>query len=243
MNTLPDSAAPLYEKVKDFVLENINSGTWAPNARVPSEHELVSSLGVSRMTVHRALRELTSEGRLQRIQGVGTFVAPPKPHSALLEINSIASEIKARGSRHRAEVVILETIDKPQPELLLAFEFDSVRPVHHSVVIHYENDVPVQLEERYVNAQLVPNYLQQDFTKITTFEYLQGVMPLTEVEHMISAAPAGKDKAALLRILPTDACLVLFRKTWTGLQIATVNTFTYIGNRYTLGSRYSPNRK
>lgn len=62
MNTLSDSASPLYEKVKDFVLGNIGSGKWARNSRLPSENELVAALGVSRMTVHRALRELTSEG-------------------------------------------------------------------------------------------------------------------------------------------------------------------------------------
>ena len=36
----------------------------------------MKTLGASRMTVHRALRELTHEGRLIRVQGVGTFVAP-----------------------------------------------------------------------------------------------------------------------------------------------------------------------
>jgi GntR family histidine utilization transcriptional repressor len=238
MNALSDSASPLYEKVKNFVLGNIGSGKWARNARLPSEHELVSALGVSRMTVHRALRELTAEGHLRRIQGVGTFVAPPKPQSTLIEISNIASEIKARGSRHRAEVVTLERIRKPASDLLLAFEFDTVKPVDHSLIVHYENDLPVQLEDRYVNASLVSGYLDQDFTAMATFEYLQNATPLTEVEHLISALPAGEDTAALLQIRPSDCCLVLHRKTWSGSVVATVNTFTYVGSRYSLGSRY-----
>ncbi|TIW30662.1 MAG: GntR family transcriptional regulator, partial [Mesorhizobium sp.] len=102
MIRLPETAGPLYEKVKDYVLGNIGSGKWPKDRRLPSENELVSTLGVSRMTVHRALRELTSEGHLLRIQGVGTFVAPPKPQSALIEIRNIAGEIAARGARHRA---------------------------------------------------------------------------------------------------------------------------------------------
>lgn len=238
METLSDSASPLYEKVKDFVLGNIGSGKWARNARLPSEHELVSALGVSRMTVHRALRELTAEGHLRRIQGVGTFIAPPKPQSTLIEISNIASEIKARGSRHRAEVVTLERIRKPASELLLAFEFGTVKPVDHSLIVHYENDLPVQLEDRYVNASLVSGYVEQDFTAIATFEYLQNATPLTEVEHLISAMPAGEDRSSLLQIGPSDCCLVLHRKTWSGPVVATVNTFTYVGSRYSLGSRY-----
>ena len=76
--SLPQSTGPLYEKVKEYVLANIGSGAWGLNHKLPSENELVASLGVSRMTVHRALRELTSQGHLLRVQGVGTFVAPPK---------------------------------------------------------------------------------------------------------------------------------------------------------------------
>lgn len=243
METLSDSASPLYEKVKDFVLGNINSGKWGRNERLPSEHELVSALGVSRMTVHRALRELTADGHLRRIQGVGTFIAPPRPHSTLIEISNIVSEIRARGSRHRAEVVTLERIGKPEADLLLAFEFETVKPVDHSLIIHFENDVPVQLEDRYVNAGLVSGYLDQDFTVLATYEYLQNATPLTEVEHLISAMPAGAERAALLQMEPGDCCLVLHRKTFSGPVVATVNTFTYVGSRYSLGSRYLHSNK
>ncbi|KQW24256.1 histidine utilization repressor [Rhizobium sp. Root274] len=238
MTALSDSASPLYEKVKDFVLGNIGTGKWARNSRLPSENELVAALGVSRMTVHRALRELTSEGHLRRIQGVGTFVAPPKPQSTLIEISNIITEIKARGSRHRAEVVVLERIMRPEPELLLAFEFDTTKPVDHSIVIHFENELPVQLEERYVNPSLVSGYIEQNFTGTATYDYLQNATPLTEVEHLISALPAGEVHARLLQIRTGDCCLVLHRKTWTGPVVATVNTLTYVGNRYSLGSRY-----
>lgn len=238
MTALSDSASPLYEKVKDFVLDNIGSGKWARNSRLPSEHQLVSTLGVSRMTVNRALRELTSEGHLRRIQGVGTFVAPPKPQSTLIEISNIMTEIRARGGRHRAEVVVLERIARPEPELLLAFEFETSRPVDHSVVIHFENDLPVQLEERYVNPGLVSGYVEQDFTMAATYDYLQNATPLTEVEHLISALPASEAHARLLQIRVGDSCLVLHRKTWTGPIVATVNTLTYVGSRYSLGSRY-----
>ena len=65
---------PLYAKVKDHILLHIRSGAWAPGARVPSENELVESFGISRMTANRALRELTADGFLARVPGVGTFV-------------------------------------------------------------------------------------------------------------------------------------------------------------------------
>ena len=240
---LSNTALPLYEKIKDFVLDNIGNGNWPQNEKLPSEHELMATLGVSRMTVHRALRELTAEGHLRRVQGVGTFVSPPKAQSTLIEISNIVSEIKARGSRHRAEVITLERIKRPDQSLLAAFEFKKVQPVEHSLIVHYENDIPVQLEERYVNPGLVKDYLDQDFTSAATYDYLQHSTPLTEVEQLISAVPATQRQAQLLHIREHASCLVLNRKTWTGQTIATVNTFTYVGSRYTLGSRYLPPAK
>ena len=98
----------------------------------------------------------------------------------------------------------------------------------------------VLLEERFVNAQLVPEYHRQDFSLMTTYDYLQAATPLTEVEQVISAVPADAFAASHLTIRPGEPCLLLHRRTWSGAAIATVNTFTYAGSRYSLGSRYTP---
>src|SRR5690606_1125353 len=95
---------PLYQQVKDYIVGRILAGDWPEGTRVPSENVLTREQAVSRMTVHRALRELTSEGWLERVQGAGTFVDAPKPQSEVLAIRNIAEEIAARGHAHRAEV-------------------------------------------------------------------------------------------------------------------------------------------
>ena len=93
-----ESPAPLYARVKQAIAQKIRSGAWLPNSKLPSESELLALLGVSRMTINRALRELTIEGLLVRMQGVGTFVAVPKGNAALFEIHNIAQEIADRGT-------------------------------------------------------------------------------------------------------------------------------------------------
>ncbi|WP_137155453.1 histidine utilization repressor [Rhizobium sp. FKL33] len=238
MANLPETAGPLYEKVKEYILDHIISGAWGKDQRVPSEHELVSMLGVSRMTVHRALRELTSDGHLVRIQGVGTFVAPPKPYSTLIEIVDIASEIRTRGARYRADILLLESL-QPSQELLAAFDFATRKAVGHSMILHHENDMPVMIEERFVNSDLAPDYDKQDFSAITTYDFLQKSTPLTEVEQVIAAITADEETARMLALEAGAPCLLLHRRTWTGSTVATVNRFTY-SSRYTLGSRYAP---
>ncbi|WP_448955135.1 histidine utilization repressor [Labrys neptuniae] len=238
MITLPAAASPLYEKVKNYILQNISDGTWMPDHKLPSEHEFVAMMGVSRMTIHRAMRELTAAGFLKRLPGVGTFVRMPEQRSSLLEINNIAAEIAARGNHHSSQVVALQTVMTSR-ELMRHFQFVAKQKVFHSIIVHFENDVPVQLEERFVNPRLVPNYDRQDFSTGTTYDYLMQATPATELEHLISAIPAEPDVARLLHVVVGAPCLLLRRRTWSGTTVATVNNLTYVGIRYTLGSRYN----
>ena len=93
-------SVPKFAQIKEFILENIRSGAWQENHRVPSENELTNQFKVSRMTARRALSELTDAGILTRSQGLGTFVASFKSQSSLLEIKNIADEVKARSNHY-----------------------------------------------------------------------------------------------------------------------------------------------
>jgi GntR family histidine utilization transcriptional repressor len=228
---------PLYDRVKRHILERIAGGEWPDGTRLPSEHELVAALGVSRMTVHRALRELSADGVLSRIQGVGTFVAPPKAKSALVEIHDIAEDIVARGHAHRMRVLVLEAI-RADAELAAGFDLRLGAKIFHSVIVHDEDEVPVQLEERFVTPFFAPHYLEQDFTQQTTTPYLQGISPAAEVEHVIFAVKPDARAQELLAVAADEACLMLLRRTWTAAGPATKSIFTYPGDRYSLGSRY-----
>ena len=170
---LPPSSppAPFYEKVKQAISEKIATGVWRPHDRIPSEAELVAQFGFSRMTINRALRELTDEGLLVRLQGVGTFVAEPKGQSALFEIRSIADEIAARNHQHRCEVLVLEET-QASAEQAVELNVKEGSRIFHSVMVHFENDIPVQIEDRCVNAERIPDYLNQDYTHTTPHAYL-----------------------------------------------------------------------
>jgi GntR family histidine utilization transcriptional repressor len=230
---------PLYQQVKTYIEARIVSGQWPPEMKIPSENELVAALGVSRMTVNRAFRELAAAGHLIRVQGVGTFVAPPKPQSALLEIRSIADEIHARGGTHTARVLQLCRETAPA-EVAAAMQLAPDASVFHSILVHCENDRPVMLADRFVNPALAPHYLEQDFSSMTPSQYLMAVIPLTEAEHVIEARLPDREIQARLDISDREPCLVLTRRTWSRGKVATRSRFTYPGSRYRLGSRFRP---
>src|SRR5690606_38097981 len=134
--------APFCEKVKQAISEKIATGVWQPHGRIPSEAEPVAQIGFSRMTINRALRELTDEGLLVRLQGVGAFVAEPKGQSALFEIRSIADEIASRNHQHHCEVLVLEET-LASAEQAVELNVKEGARIFHSVMVHFENDVPV----------------------------------------------------------------------------------------------------
>jgi GntR family transcriptional regulator, histidine utilization repressor len=230
---------PLYLQVKNLILRRIKSGHWAPESRIPSENELVTSLGISRMTVNRALRELAAEGLLVRRRGAGTFVAPRESQFALLEVRNIAEEIVARGGVHSSDVHLLAREAAPET-VAETMGLQTGAEVFHSIIVHRDRGCPVQLADRYVNPLVAPDFLQQDFRVITPSHYLMNVAAITEVEHVIEAVMPDAEIRMLLEIGDLEPCLLLNRITWSQLVVATCNRFYYPGNRFRVGSRFKP---
>lgn len=230
------TTAPHYATVKQLILKRIGSGEWLPHHRIPSENELVVELGLSRMTINRALRELAAEGVLLRIQGLGTFVAEGKSHTSVFEVRNIADEITERGHSHIAQTVIKDEL-KATPELADDLGVELGAPVFHSLVIHLENDIPVQLEDRHVNPELVPDYLRQDFAARTPNSYLTSVVAWTSAEHTVEAVLPAPWEAKLLSIGRGDPCLAIRRRTFSGDRVVTSVRLLMPGGRSRIKSR------
>ena len=74
-----DSYSPLYKQLMQKLRSDIQNGVYPVHSRIPSEQELCDTYQVSRVTVRKALAELTQEGLLNRHQGKGTFVKERTP--------------------------------------------------------------------------------------------------------------------------------------------------------------------
>lgn len=230
---------PRYQQLKAHIVANIQAGRLRPLDRVPSEQDLVRRFGVSRMTANRALRELASAGIVVRQPGVGTFVAEAQGRSHAIRVRNIADEIRARGHAHSARVVLLAkaAADRDSAARL------KLRPggaLFHSLIVHLENGLPIQVEDRYVSARAAPDYLRQDFTQITPNEYLSRVTPLQTVEHVIRAEGAARRIRGLLRMATDEPCLVIHRRTWSGGQPVSIAQLYHAGARYELTAGSPP---
>jgi len=222
---------PAYQTIKRHVLSRIQDGTWREGDAIPTEEALAREFGVSRMTVNRAIRELSDEQIVERVQGSGTFVAQQKYRATLVEIRNIADEIAARGHRHRSELQLLERT-RATESLARRFGIRAGDPLFHSVVVHLENELPIQVEDRHVNPQVAPDYLSQDFTNQTPNAYLMRVAPLQGVSFEIEACTPPASVGELLQMRSGEPCLVLHRQTHSRGQVASVASLWHPASRY-----------
>lgn len=232
-------ATPLYRQAKEHIISHIASGKWRPDERILSEHELAQLFQISRMTANRAMAELAGEGYIVRVTGVGSFVAAQKPHGHLLEIRNIAEEIAERGHAHTSTVIALEAV-AASADVAKDFGVAAGTQLFHSVVVHRENDEPIQVEDRYVSPKVAPRYLDLDLARRTANEYLTQVAPLAKAEHVVSAVLPSRRIARLLKMPAGEPCLLLHRRTWSDGRVASTADLHHPGSRYDLVGRFNP---
>jgi GntR family histidine utilization transcriptional repressor len=226
---------PLYERLKTDIKKRIETGEWPPHHRVPSENQIAETLNVSRMTANRALRELATEGVIVRVQGRGSFVASKKRSAPFMGVRNIADEIAERGSVHTAQVIIAQT-EICGHDLAETMDIEVGLPVFHSVILHLEDDLPIQLEDRFVNPAVAPDYLAQDFRTTTPNAYLTAIAPISHTEQYVEAMLPQPWECRHLAIVRAEPCLLIRRRTWSSNRIVTSVRLLYPGSRYRLES-------
>lgn len=222
---------PRYAAIKTSILDAISSGALKPGDRLQSESELKREFGVSRMTAHRALRELQDAGIVVRMPGVGSFVADRSAKGHIIEIRNIAAEIRSRGHMYSATVVANRS-QKADRKVAAIFGIEPGTPMFHSTVVHHEAGVPLQLEDRLVLASAAPGYSEVDFTRTTPNEFLTRVAPLERVAHTVQAILPGLSAQKLLRINSDEPCLLLIRRTWSKSRLVSHARLTHPGSRF-----------
>lgn len=229
------SPAPRYQQIKDYLLDQMRSGAWPVHHQIPPEEQLARDFEVSRMTANKAIRDLVQLGYLTRQAGLGTFVADRKAESSLHEVLNIASEVRGRGNTYSNDVLRSEAIEADD-EVALHLGVRVGTRVFHTLIVHRENDCPIQLEERFVNPKWVPHYLDTDFSRHTPNEILVAACPISDVEHVVEAVLIDPQTAEWLDTATNTPCLLMIRRTWSDEHLVSYARLIHPGDRYKLRS-------
>lgn len=227
----------LNRRIKNFILRKIEEGEWKEGHKVPSEMDLARAFSASRMTANRAIRELAEAGKLERVQGLGTFVASGTPMAPLFEIRSIAREIGLRKGVHTCDVIAVAAIPADEDEHAV-MGVSPADPIFRLIAVHRCDGTPLQYEHRLVNPAFAPDFLNQDFSRITASDYLLQHVPFTDVEHLVDAVLPSADVASLLELQAGEPCLRLVRTTWHSRRCITHVELVHPASRFRLGGRF-----
>lgn len=192
------SSSPLYHQLMQRIADDIEKGNYPVGSRIPPEHELEETYQVSRVTVRRALAELTSEGLLERKQGKGTFVSTPRISQDLKSIHSFHDSCKKNGVRAGTRVIHVTEIDADATDIQDLNLREGDRVVE-TLRVRSADGEPVTLEKNHFST--VYSYLENENLNGSLYNVLRdyGVEP-KEATHSISLAFATETQAKLLNI-------------------------------------------
>ncbi|MCM6774163.1 GntR family transcriptional regulator [Nocardia sp. CDC159] len=211
--------------------------TLEPSTSLPPERILAEQLGTSRTTLRKALAELAAEGLLRRVQGSGTFVAPPKVVH-LQQLTSLTDDLSTQGLQVSSRILTLTRV--PADET--AAERLAIAPgtrVHRLRRLRSVGGEPLAIETAHL-ADRLPNLARRLADKGSLYRTLRDCygLEVAAVEDTVETALTTPEEAALLGVAVGSPILLVHRRSCdpTGRPIEWTRS-VYRGDRFRFVAR------
>jgi GntR family transcriptional regulator len=189
----------LYTQLMSIFLDEITSGRWQINQRIPSEEELCKTHDVSKITVRQAINKLASDGYVIKIQGKGTFVTGALPVAGLSMRTRFTEEMFGKEVSVEKKILFSGIHEPPQDiRGYLKTDADICRILCRRTV----NGEPAYLDDSFIPAYMLPDIEDMDLSAISLYSVLQekGKKKIFKVVQTIEISNAGATAAGYLDI-------------------------------------------
>jgi len=205
-----EEGGPLYVRLQALIRDAIGDGRLRPNDALPAEREMAASLGVSRVTVRKAIQGLVAEGVLRQRHGSGTFVSRNggRVEQPLSRLTSFTEDMRSRGLVPTANW-IERSVGMPtsaEAMILGLSPTDRVSRLHR---LRLADNEPMAIERAVVPARILPD---PSIVDVSLYDALTsiGMRPVRAVQRLNAENVSNAD-AALLGIAPGSAALSIER--------------------------------
>lgn len=202
-----------FQVIRDEVKRRIEARVWPQGSLLPTETQLAEEFNCARATVNRALRELAEQGFVERKRKSGTRVKKEPRRQAKLEISLARQAVENQNSTYRYALVERNLVDSPG-WLASQLNVNPEAQVLHIICMHYADNRPFQMEERWINIGAVPDVVHADLNTSGPHEWLLNAAPFTEAEIAFCAISADARLAEYMGTTTGTSMIQLERTTW-----------------------------
>jgi len=191
---------PLYQQLKDKLTSMIESGELPYGTCIPSETELSTQYGISRITVRKAVALLVEEGLLAKRQGKGTFVEKPKLERKIIEFVSFSTACEYNGRRPGSKLV-KRIVREPEESEYKELELHQGDQVIHIQRLRYADNELLLLENNFFSYKRYSYLMEADLEQYSLYEVLKehGVK-LHGAKKILEMTLAGENEVKLLNV-------------------------------------------
>lgn len=146
-----------YRQVESFIKDRIINGTYPVGTRIMTEEELVDRFGFSRMTINKALNNLSNDGFIERKPGKGTYVCATRVSKPTDSARSFTEDMKAIGLVAGSKLISYEVIRAhDKPEIAQRLELSDDELLHYFIRLRTGNGKPIAISYNYISTKIVP---------------------------------------------------------------------------------------
>ncbi|MCR4281696.1 MAG: GntR family transcriptional regulator [Bauldia sp.] len=219
------SPTPLYLQLQRLVQELIRAGKLEVDAALPSERDLARQLGISRVTVRKALAGLVEKGVLVQRWGSGTFIAPSMHvEEALSRLSSFTDDMLARGLIPAA-IVIERSSGQSSPKESMALGLSPGEPVSRLRRLRLAGGIPMAIEHAVVPARFLPDPEAVESSLYAALN-ARGHAPRRALQRL-HAVLLNAAQAKLLQVTAASAALYIERRSFLASGEAVEFTSSY----------------
>ena len=194
---------PLYYQVEHVIRQRIVTGEYPPGSQIPSENELSHEMGVSRVTVREALRELVRENMLVKVQGKGTFVAQhPTTRLPAMKFTGFLEELYDQVQKVSVKDVEISRVPVTD-ELRKLLKLDPAESELFRIKrLRHVNDAPDAFTINFLPVEIGQQIREKELLRVPLLWILQEELkiPITRAHETVEAAAADPEVAERLDI-------------------------------------------
>ncbi|GAB3159007.1 GntR family transcriptional regulator [Microbispora hainanensis] len=234
-----DSPEPLWVQAAELIERRVREGALASGRRLPAERELCNQMGISRVTLRRALQHLVEQGVLRSSHGRGWYVAGRPDRDWPNSLESFTETARRKALTATSRVIRAEVKEASLDE---ADQFGVAAGTRLFVLerVRMLDGVPVGVDSSRVVLNVAPRLPETDFGKASLIEELTagGAEPVV-AQSVIEAKGCPEGIAEHLDLTPGDPVLVMHQSMVDAVgRVVLVSTITYRGDRYRLRTSF-----